>query len=210
MSNFIEIIKAQIPNDFFTETELKRIGLKSADSRYGLVKRAIANKDIIRIRRGLYCLSKKHQRYGIDLFELAQPVYRPSYISLESALSYHGWIPEGVPTITSVSLKRSIEFKTPLGIFSYSRNPKYDYVGVERIRSGKSLFLMADPTKALIDYMYIFKKNWKVADPLIISLRIEQENLEKLNKDILLTLKNKGLSRRVTYFIDGLIKDLGL
>jgi len=135
MSKLIETVKAQIPNDFFTTAELMRILLKSPDGHYGLVKRAIAKGDIIRIRRGLYVLSKRHQRNGIDLFELAQTIYGPSYISLESALSYHRWIPEGVQTTTSVSQNRSIEFRTPLGVFSYSRMPKFNYIGVERISS---------------------------------------------------------------------------
>jgi len=121
MSKLIETVKAQIPNDFFTTAELMRILLKSPDGHYGLVKRAIAKGDIIRIRRGLYVLSKRHQRNGIDLFELAQTIHR--------------WIPEGVQTTTSVSQNRSIEFRTPLGVFSYSRMPKFNYIGVERISS---------------------------------------------------------------------------
>ena len=210
MSKLIEIIKTQIPNDFFTTAELMRIQLKSPDGRYGLVKRAIAKGDIIRIRRGLYVLSKRHQRNGIDLFELAQTIYGPSYISLESALSYHGWIPEGVQTTTSVSQNRSREFRTPLGVFSYSRMPKFNYIGVERISSGRSLFLMADPAKALVDMFFVLKKDWQGAAPLLSSLRIESEDLKKINKETLNQLKNKILSQRVTRFIDGLMKDMGL
>ncbi len=187
-----------------------RILLKSPDGRYGLVKRAIAKGDIIRIRRGLYVLSKRHQRNGIDLFELAQTIYGPSYISLESALSYHGWIPEGVQTTTSVSQNRSREFRTPLGVFSYSRMPKFNYIGAERISSGRSLFLMADPAKALVDMVFVLKKDWKGASPLLSSLRIESEDLKKINKETLNQLKNKILSQRVTRFIDGLMKDMDL
>jgi len=210
MSKLIERIKAQIPNDFFTDIELMRILPKSANSRYALVKRAIASNDIIHIRRGLYVLSKKHQKAGINLFELAQAVYGPSYVSLESALSYHGWIPESVPTITSVCLNRSKEFSTPMGVFSYSRLPKFNYIGVERISSGKTSFLMAKPSRALVDMVNIYKKDWKGINPLISSLRIEQGDLKKMNKEILLQLKNKKLSQRVTLFINGLMKDLEL
>jgi predicted transcriptional regulator of viral defense system len=210
MLKLVEKLKTEIPNDFFSDVELMRILSKSADSRYGLVKRAIANDDIIRIRRGLYALSKRHQRNSINLFELAQAVYGPSYISLESALSYHGWIPEGVQTTTSVSQNRSREFRTPLGVFSYSRMPKFNYIGVERKSSGQSLFLMAEPTKALVDFVFVYKKDWEGADPLLSSLRIEHEDLKKINKEILNQLKNKKRGRRVMVFINGLIKDLEL
>ncbi len=208
MSKLIERIKAQIPNDFFTDIELMRILPNSTDSRFALVKRAIASNDIIHIRRGLYVLSKQHQRSGINLFELAQTIYGPSYVSLESALSYHGWIPESVPTITSVCLNRSKEFSTPLGVFSFSRMPKFNYIGVERIGSGKTLFLMAEPSRALVDMVAIHKKDWRSIDPLVSSLRIEQEDLNKLDKEIFIRLKNNKLSQRVTLFINGLMKDL--
>jgi predicted transcriptional regulator of viral defense system len=209
MSTLVEKIKGFIPNDFFSDAELMRILPNSANSRYGLVKRAIASGDIIHVRRGLYVLSKKHQRAGIDLMELAQVVYAPSYISLESALSYHGWIPEGVRTTTSVSRNRSREFTTPLGVFSYSRMPKYNYIGVERIGRGRSLFLMAEPTKALIDLVFVYKKDWRGRDPLLSSLRIEPENFNLIDKEILSRLKKEKLGRRVNCFIDGLMKDLG-
>lgn len=210
MSKFIERIKAEIPNDIFTDVELMRILPTSTNSRYSLVKRAIASNDIVHIRRGLYVLSKKHQRTGINLFELAQAIYGPSYVSLESALSYHGWIPENVPTITSVCLNRSKEFSTPLGVFSFSRLTRFNYIGIERISSGKTLFLMAEPLRALVDIVAIYKKDWRSIDPLVSSLRIEKEDLKKLDKEILPQLTNKRLGQRVTLFIDGLMKDLRL
>lgn len=208
MSKLVERIKAFIPNDFFTDAELMRILPKSANSRYGLVKRAIASGGIVRIRRGLYALSKKHQRTGIDLFEVAQVIYAPSYISLESALSYHGWIPEAVRTTTSVCRNRSKEFTTPFGVFSYSRMPKYNYIGIDRIGSGRSLFLMAEPTRALIDLVFVYKKDWEGTDPLLSSLRIEPQILEKIDIETLKQLKKEKLGRRVNCFIDGLMKDL--
>ena len=106
----------------------------SEDSRYGLVKRALASGEIIRIRRGLYCLAPKYQKKGINLYALAQLVYGPSYVSLESALSWHGWIPEAVHAITGASFKKAKEFTTPLGVFRYDRVPQQVfYTEVERL-----------------------------------------------------------------------------
>jgi hypothetical protein len=87
---------------------------------------------------------------------------------------------------------------------------EFNYIGVERISSGKTLFLMAEPSRALVDMAAIYRKDWRSIDPLISSLRIEEEDLKKLNKEILNQLKNKKLSQRATIFIDGLIKDLEL
>jgi hypothetical protein len=105
---------------------------------------------------------------------VAQALYSPSYISLHSALSYHGWIPEAVYTTTSVSIERARVFHTCLGTFSYHRIPKFRfYQGVEHIRMNDTVFLMADPWKALADYIYIHKTHWHTRAELHEDLRIE-------------------------------------
>jgi predicted transcriptional regulator of viral defense system len=154
----------------------------SEDRRYGLVKRAIANGEIIHTRRGLYCLAPKYQKKTINLYALAQHVYGPSYIILESALSCHGWIPEAVYTMTSVSFKKAKEFNTTLGVFSYNRVPqKLFYAGVERLADEEgNIFLMAKPIKALSDYVYVQKKDWTGLKPVVESLRVEEEEFTSL------------------------------
>lgn len=184
----------------------------SEDRRYGLVKRAIASGEIIHIRRGLYCLAPKYQKKRINLYALAQHVYGPSYVSLESALSWHGWIPEAVYTLTSVSFEKSKEFKTPLGVFSYDRVPqKVFYAGVERLADeAGNIFLIATPTKALADYVYVRKKDWRGLKPVTGSLRIEQEEFESVTGEELDLLIEDYTSRRVQRFIKGLKRDLKL
>lgn len=210
MSKLVEYIREALPLDVFTYTEVKNLIQGSADSRYGLIKRALARGEIVRIRRGLYGLSKRYQRGGISTFELAQKIYSPSYVSLESALSFHGWIPEAVYTVTSVSLKRSRDFETTFGRFSYKRIPKFSLIGVDRIEADKSLYFMATPTKAIIDYLYVYRKEWKGMGPLIESLRIEPKNLEGLSVELLLDLAEGYRSKRVKLFVKGLVEDLKL
>lgn len=164
---------------YLTDTELEMIFTGSRDSRYGKVKRLLAQNHLLHIRRGLYCI----QDYPVKPhpFELAQLIYSPSYISLESALSYHQLIPETVYTITSASAKRSKEFRTPLGVFSYLHLPLKDfYTETELIVAGHYRFLMAKPWKAICDYIYCYKKNWRNIQPLLQSLRINREDLPPL------------------------------
>ncbi len=208
MSWLIGKIKENIPSDTFTDAELKNLLAVSPDSRYSLVKRAISKNEIIRVRRGLYILSGKNRRMGLNLYELALRIYRPAYISLESALSYHGWIPEGVPTITSVCMRRSKEIHTPLAVFSYARAPAYSYIGVERIDEGKSIFLMAEPTKAIMDYVYANKMNWTGIEPFLNSLRIEPENLNSMSLSLLKKMASTDSSHRIKKFARGLIGEL--
>ena len=118
----------------FTLMELARWVGGSSDRQFALLKRALKSEEIIRIHRGLYCLASKYLRSKIDPLVLAQRIYGPSYVSLETALSYHGWIPEAVYAITSTSLGRSREVGTPLRHFSFTRVPqKIFYTSVIRI-----------------------------------------------------------------------------
>lgn len=212
MNKLTEKIFENAPYGYFTSQDVATLFPESEDKRYGLVKRAIASNEIIHIRRGLYCLASKYQKKKINLYALAQHIYGPSYVSLESALSWHGWIPEAVYTLTSVSSGKSKEFKSPLGAFSYSCVPQVVfYTGVERLADGAgNIFLMATPMKALADYVYVNKKDWAGLKPAVESLRIEPEEFESVTSEDIDTLIENYTSRRVQKFLKSLRKDLKL
>lgn len=212
MDTLTEKVFECVPHGDFTSQDVANLFPGSKDRRYGLVKRAIADGEIIHIRRGLYCLAPKYQKKSINLYALAQRVYGPSYISLESALSWHGWIPEAVYTVTSVSFKKAKEFNTPLGVFSYNRIPqKLFYACVERLADeAGNIFLMAKPIKALSDYVYVHKKDWMGLKPVTESLRVEEEEFASVTTNELNSLIENHVSRRVQKFIKGLKKDLSL
>lgn len=194
------------PRSFITDVELDILMQGSPDSRYSKVKRLLAEGKLLRLRRGLYCLTaalghadKPHS------FELAQYIYSPSYISLESALSYHQLIPEAVYGITSACIKRSKDFHTPLGIFSYSRLPLENFhTQVELIVENNYRFFMAKPWKAICDYVFCYKKDWNSFDPLWKSLRIEPENLPTLYAEESELLDEYYQHRRVSRFLKGI------
>ena len=212
MNRLTEKVFECMPYSNFTSWDVANLFPGSRDRRYGLVKRAISKGEIIHIRRGLYCLAPKYRKKSINLYALAQHVYGPSYISFESALSWHGWIPEAVYTVTSSSFKKAKEFHTPLGVFSYNRVPqKIFYTDVERITDeAGNIFLMANPIKALTDYVYVRKKDWTGLEPVVVSLRVEEEEFASLAVSYLNSLIENYSSRRIQSFIEGLKKDLNL
>lgn len=201
-----------MPRGQFTNQDVATLFPASEDQRYGLVKRAIAQGEILRIRRGLYCLNPDFDKRGMSLYALAQHVYGPSYVSLESALSWHGWIPEAVHAVTSVSFKKSKQFQTPVGLFNYERVPqKVFYTAVDRlVAESGAVFLMADPLKALADYVYVRKIKWTGIGPLVDSLRIEPDELAGITGPAIDALLDNYSNSRVRRFLEGLRKDLGL
>ncbi|MHA1558456.1 MAG: type IV toxin-antitoxin system AbiEi family antitoxin domain-containing protein [Alphaproteobacteria bacterium] len=211
MNLVTEKVIENLKQDYFTSTDISVLFPGSNDSKHSLIKRALKSKEIIRLKRGFYCLSSKYQRHGINLFTLSQHLYGPSFVSLESALAFHGWIPEAVFTTTCVSQKQSHPLKTPLGNLDYKRVPlSIFYQGVNRIVEENNIYFMATPWKALCDYVYVYKKKWTSLKPLVKNLRINPREIEQASKEELYDLKNNYRSRSVHRFIDGIIKGLKL
>ena len=194
------------PRPYINDGELKVLLNGTPNSRYGKVKRLLAQGRLLHIRRGLYCLTdwvgyaeKPHP------FELAQYVYGPSYISFESALSYHQLIPEAVYTITNATSSRSKEFKTPLGLFSYHRLPAENlYTQVEIAHLGRCRFLMAKPWKAICDYVFCYKKDWDSLEPLQESLRMNLNDLPFLRNEEIQLLDEYYHQKRISQFLKGI------
>ena len=175
-----------------------------------LLKRAVARREVWRVHRGLYCLASRYTQGGINPLELAQRIHGPSYVSLETALSHHGWIPEAVHAITSVALGRARSFDTPLGLFSFTPVPQRSFLsGVRRasVEEGGSFFL-ATPLKALADHVYTQRCDWRSAAPVVESLRVDNESLAELNGELFDEVMSAYKSGRVSRFLAGLRKDL--
>jgi predicted transcriptional regulator of viral defense system len=210
MNRLTKSIIEHLPNPIFSVHDLAVLEPSAANIRHALVKRAVAGGDLIIIRRGLYALSPVYRKTALNTFSAAQQIYGPSYISLESALSAHSWIPEGVRDIVSVTCRLSRDFDTPIGHFSYIRVPqKTLFAGIKRVTNDAGIsWLMATPLKALADYVYFHRLGWTSLEPLIKSLRIEEELLAELVHADFDELEDNYTSLRVRRFLRALKKDV--
>ncbi|MEN8218843.1 MAG: nucleotidyl transferase AbiEii/AbiGii toxin family protein [Pseudomonadota bacterium] len=196
----------------FTERELAHVFGGTPARRYGLVNKALAKGELVRIRRGVYMLAEKYRSIKFSQFFVASRTIPGSYISFESALSYHGWIPERVVVVMSGIYKgRTRTFETPLGEFKYVHLPvnELEFLnGVSCQTINGRAFLMAKPLRALADYIYDRKIEWMGIDFLLEGLRIEEEQLKtvKLNdfKEVLQVFRAK----RVRSFLQQLQKEI--
>jgi hypothetical protein len=196
------------PSVYVTEDQLAHFLAGTPNSRYARLSRAVKKGDLARIKRGLYCLSERLVNQRSHPFELAQFIYGPSYVSLESALSYHGLIPEAVHIITSVTSRRNKEFMTPFGQFSYHHLPVDNFfLGVYYLKENKHQFFMASPWKAILDYIYCYKKEWLSLIPLQDNLRIELEDLPKISSGDLEQFKTFYHSKRIDHFVKNISKE---
>jgi len=202
------LIDAGLAAKVFTTSDLKRVLKGTPASRYALVNKALTKGELIQLKRGVYTLNQKYSSYPFSKFYVAAHMVLHSYISLESALSYHGWIPENVMAVSSIVHKgRTKSFTTPLGEFHYHFIPIQPYeflTGVVRKEYEGQPFLIAHPLRALADYVYEKKIQWRGVDFLTDSLRIDIENLINLTTDDFATIKQVYHSKRVVNFLNKL------
>lgn len=160
----------------------------------GYIKKAI---------KEFYIFSDKHLDENV-LFEIANRIYKPSYISFEMALSFYQFIPEIVYSMTSASTRRTYVFHTLFGDFQYRTIKPALFFGYEIIPYNSKIFKIAEPEKAILDYLYINAHLKTGTD--FESLRINEEIFfQKIDLDKLTAycqkFQNKMLIKRMSRFI---------
>ena len=135
------------------------------------------------LKRGLYILGQGERQTTISRQAIAAILYQPSYISLESALSHYQMIPERVDAVMSVSPKKTRVFHNPLGTFHYRNLQTALNFGflTQKDENGYPYFI-AEPEKALLDYLYLNLGGLDPKDGDILDRSIRLQNRSMLNK----------------------------
>ncbi len=111
---------------------------------------------LLRLRQEWYAFPDMLREVDFARF-VAERMYRPSYISLHSALSYYGMIPESVVRITSVTTLKTASFENVFGQYSYQNVKPSCFFGYEpRLTPNGRTFMLAHPEKALLDLLYLY------------------------------------------------------
>lgn len=105
---------------------------------------------LIRLKRGLYALKTDPPSEQ----EIANTLYKPSYISFDYALAYYNLIPEMVYEVTSATTKATRLFTTETLVFGYYTIKTNAFTGYILKQEGEKRFYIAEPEKAVADYLY--------------------------------------------------------
>lgn len=130
--------------------------IRKVDSHFNL-RRLVEWQDkgyIKKIIRGYYIFADLRLDENV-LFEIANRIYSPSYISLEMALSYYHMIPESVYGLTSATSHKTMVFATDVGDFIYHTVRPSLLFGYKLVNYSGKKFKIAEPEKALLDYFYL-------------------------------------------------------
>lgn len=209
------VFKLAPPGGVFNTTVVRNLFPDiSAGAQRALVDRALRAGEIQRLKAGLYILAVPYRKSELHPFSLASLLHFPSHVSLETALAFHGLIPEAVYQVACVTLSRSCRFDTPLGKFTFSRVPvNFGPAGVSSVRlDEQSWAFIACPLRAIADKIYLTRTIcWREdgLDYLLDSLRIEEDDLRRISfrryGEIHAAFRNK----RVRHYLAGMKRELG-
>jgi len=176
--------------------------LGSLFNSYRSPRNKIANLEIegklIRLKRGLYVVSPEESGRLLSTELIANHIYGPSYISMESALRYYGLIPESVHIVRSMTTKRSRDFENPISKFEYiACSEEYYPIGVNQKISDDYSFLIASPEKALCDliaYTPAIRPRFISALRLYLEedIRLDMETFYSMNAKIFMECAEAG------------------
>ena len=111
---------------------------------------------LIRLRQGYYAFPEYKESTDFTLY-FANTIYKPSYISLQTALSFYGIIPEAITEITSVTTLKTMTFSNDFGEYSYKNIRSALMFGYDlKDMEGGRRIMFATPEKALIDLLYLY------------------------------------------------------
>ena len=176
---FIEFQRKYKNTALITSREVIRESGEPAQEVRNQLGRWLAKKLLLKVKKGVYLLQGEAHP---DLNWIANRLYEPSYISLEYALSFYDLIPERVADITSVTTLKTKTFKNELGNFVYRHVKPEVLRGFRKAGESKPSFFIAEPEKAIIDFLYFNLQELSKEPATILKESYRFQNHEDLDK----------------------------
>jgi len=176
----------------FSFVDLKKLlTIREDNTAYKIAEKLIRGKFLKRLKKGVYASNFNFP----ESFEIANALYLPSYISLESALNHYGILAQFPYTITSITIKKPKKFSIGNQEYEYTQIKPQLYWGFEK-RAG---WLIAVPEKALLDIIYLSAKGMR-------RISFDELDLSVINKK-----RFKQMCQRVNYLpFQAKLKELNL
>ena len=214
------IFKHEFPSAYCTEGDLLNV-LGRSGGFHNKINTLVSHDVLERVKRGFYLVGQNYRSGPLDLFAISNLLYGPSYVSLSSALSHYGLIPEAAKNITAVAWQKTKSFQTAIGYFEYHKvTAKAFFSGVISQDGNPTVHgkchtrhLIACPEKAILDtiylqYLHLQRPNLQkcgesVLDWLTQSLRVEGEDIRQLDFALM-----QGIAQCYNRHFSGLIAEL--
>ncbi|PIU51646.1 hypothetical protein COS91_03395 [Candidatus Desantisbacteria bacterium CG07_land_8_20_14_0_80_39_15] len=162
----------------FTPRDLQRLFHTSEVSIRFLLHRYFMKGMVGRLRKGYYFFPSSPP----SELQTANALYRPSYISFEYALAFYHIIPEAAYSVTSATTKPTRIFQPQNKTYEYRTIKKEVYFGYIPHRIGNVVVLIAEPEKALVDYIYFVALGKKTLNERFLFKGLQTKKIMKYAK----------------------------
>ncbi|HSV43382.1 MAG TPA: hypothetical protein VLJ10_02400 [Candidatus Bathyarchaeia archaeon] len=119
------------------------------------ISRWVKSGQLVQLKRGLYLFNENDRDQKVTNLFCGNKLYEPSYVSMETALSLYGIIPEGVSVVTSITTKVTKRFRNKVGDFLYQHIKPQAFRGFRQETFGGLPVFIAEPEKAVLDFLYL-------------------------------------------------------
>jgi hypothetical protein len=207
------LIDAGLAGRVVSHAQVVRLAGGTAQRCYSLVNRALRYGELMQLRRGLYVVAPTRQVKLPHPFVLAQAVQPGSYVSFETALGFHGWIPEAVSVTMSVLPgRRQLALQhAALGQFCFmplALQRGQFLVAVDRQHFAGQVALVAQPLRALFDMACVRKLSPAAMLDLVPAMRIDPALLAQLPSDQWQAVQGVYAHRRMAQNVASLLAAL--
>lgn len=138
----------EMKNAVFTWPEARVVAFQTSPEVLRLqLYQWVKGGDLVRLKRGVYVLAETRP----EMVAVAKALYGTCYISLEYALNHYGFLPDIPFAVTLVTPKATRKFTTPFGQYVYHTVKPGAFFGFDPVS------LMAEPEKAIVDYLYLHR-----------------------------------------------------
>jgi predicted transcriptional regulator of viral defense system len=162
---------------------------------------------IIKLKEGLYILNEHDRKIHPSRIFLANAMCTPSYVSTEYALGYYDLIPEKVEDVTSVTTKNVKKFSNFFGTFNYQHLKTTLFFGLKEIEDENKLpVFIAEPEKAVLDFIYLNRSEFKNKNKDVFAESYRFQNLNLLKKKKLIEYAQKYNNKTVLNVVEKLIE----
>ena len=185
------------------ETSFLLAGNANPDQIRLQLNRWINSGKVIQWRRGVYSLAPPYRKETPHPFVIANHQQPASYVSMQTALSFYGLIPDIAQAITSVGSGRPEQLTNPLGSFIFRHIKPAAFFGYTLVPvTAKQKAIIAEPEKALLDLLYLQPGSDSL--PFLNELRLQ--NIDSLDASKLTSMADRFQSPKMQRAVELLLK----
>lgn len=175
----------------FTLDDLgKLLNVNNRQTLYKKVARLEKAQIILKLIKGKY----RYMFLPVNDYTLANFLYQPSYVSLETALSFYGIITGFSYQITSISVKPTRTIDLSGKEYTYSQIENNLFWSYEK----RDNFLIAEKEKAILDYVYFGVKGLR-------NTSFDEMDFSEIDKEKLISYARKTNNKQVIKTVKGII-----